>query len=109
MGYGDDSILQLILGGTAVCRCDPGVEFRRLYRFDEEHGFRGPAPKGASDFVELTESLKRCPDTKREFSICLAFLRSQFLIGKSDIISLRPQQDAASRVSTVKYVSKSDL
>jgi hypothetical protein len=73
MGYGDDSILQLILGGTAVCRCDPGVEFRRLYRFDAEHGFRGPAPKGASDFVELTESLKRCPDTKREFSICLAF------------------------------------
>jgi hypothetical protein len=31
MGYGDDSILQLILGGTAVCRCDPGAEFRRLY------------------------------------------------------------------------------
>jgi hypothetical protein len=73
MGYGDDSILQLILGGTAVCRCDPGVEFRRLYSFDEKRGFRGPAPKGASDFVELTESLKRYPDTKREFPICLAF------------------------------------
>src|SRR5260370_30199034 len=72
MGYGDDSILQLILGGTAV-RCDPGVEFRRLCSFDEEHGFRGPAPKGASDFVALTESPKRCPDTKREFSVCLAF------------------------------------
>ena len=26
MGYGDESILQLILGGTAVCRCDPGAE-----------------------------------------------------------------------------------
>ena len=73
MGYGDDSIMQLILGGTAVGRCVPGVEFQRLYRFDEEDGFRGPAPKGASDFVELTESLKRCPDTKREFSSCLAF------------------------------------
>ena len=73
MGYGDDSMMQLILGGTAVGRCVPGVEFQRLYRFDEEDGFRGPAPKGASDFVELTESLKRWPDTKREFSICLAF------------------------------------
>jgi len=30
-------------------------------------GFRYPAPKGASDFEELTASLKRCPDTKREF------------------------------------------
>ena len=29
--------------------------------------FRCPAPKGASDFEELTASLKRCPDTKREF------------------------------------------
>jgi len=33
----------------------------------EKLGFRCPAPKGASDFEELTASLKRCPDTKREF------------------------------------------
>jgi hypothetical protein len=26
-----------------------------------------PAPKGASDFKQLAVSLKRCPDTKREF------------------------------------------
>ena len=35
--------------------------------FAEKLVFRCPAPKGASDFEELTASLKRCPDTKREF------------------------------------------
>jgi hypothetical protein len=33
----------------------------------EKLGFRRTAPKGASQFKELTASLKRCPDTKLEF------------------------------------------
>jgi len=39
----------------------------------EKPGFRRTAPKGASQFKELTASLKRCPDTKLGFSaICEA-------------------------------------
>jgi len=40
---------------------------RMMQALAEKLGFRCPAPKGASDFEELTASLKRCPDTKREF------------------------------------------
>src|ERR1017187_2126155 len=34
----------------------------------EKLGFRRTAPKGASQFKELTASLKRCPDTNPIFS-----------------------------------------
>src|SRR6266852_1238577 len=58
-GTGDEPVSYLILGGAAV--------YRMMWALAEKLGFRCPAPKGASDFEELTASLKRCPDTKREF------------------------------------------
>jgi hypothetical protein len=36
-------------------------------QFAEKVGFQCPAPEGASEFKELTASLKRRPDTKHEF------------------------------------------
>jgi hypothetical protein len=33
----------------------------------EKVGIRFPAPEGASDFEEVTASLRRCPDTNPEF------------------------------------------
>jgi hypothetical protein len=36
-------------------------------QFAEKLRLLCPAPKGASEFKELTASLKRCPDTKLEF------------------------------------------
>jgi hypothetical protein len=48
-------------------------------RAAEKVAFRCPAPKGASDFEEVTVSLKRYPDTNRSFSAaCTAALRPGF-------------------------------
>ena len=58
-GTGDEPVSRLILGGEAV--------YRMMQALAEKLGSRCPAPKGASDFEELAASLKRCPDTKREF------------------------------------------
>ena len=58
-GTGDEPVSRLILGGEAV--------YRMMQALAEKLGSRCPAPKGASDFEELTASLERCTDTKREF------------------------------------------
>src|ERR1019366_8915086 len=42
-----------------------------IFMGNPDCGKISPAPKGASDFEELSASLKRCPDTTR------SFLRSQ--------------------------------
>src|SRR5208337_368650 len=39
-------------------------------RLRREPDSRCPAPKGAADFERLTASLKRCPDTRRDFFCC---------------------------------------
>jgi hypothetical protein len=44
-----------------------GRLFTKLYRLLKNSVFDVQPLKGASDFEELTASLKRCPDTKREF------------------------------------------
>src|ERR1700674_652869 len=51
-------------GGPFGSRSDTSQRLKSLLK---KLGFRWSAPKGASDFEELTASLKRCPDTKREF------------------------------------------
>src|SRR5260370_17714415 len=43
-GTGMTRYLQVILGGTAGFRCDPGVEFRRVLGFFLNYAFRSPAP-----------------------------------------------------------------
>jgi TldD protein len=40
--------------------------WRSVIQAAEKVGFQRPAPEGASDFEELTASLKRCPDTNPE-------------------------------------------
>jgi hypothetical protein len=48
--------------GTASTRA---LTLKGREEFAEKLGFRCPAPKGASDFEELTAPLKRSPDTKQ--------------------------------------------
>jgi hypothetical protein len=62
MGYGDDSILHWILGGTAVCRSDSGAEFRRLYRLPKNSLCAPQSPSAAKASNEnglLIEAVNR--------------------------------------------------
>src|SRR5258708_28544767 len=48
-----------------------GKSIFRIARTSAANSLLCTAPKGASEFKELTASLKRCPDTKLEFSSTL--------------------------------------
>jgi len=97
-GTGDDSILHLSLGGPAVYRRDPGAEFRRLYCLLKNSlcAPQSPSVAKASNEKRLLTAANRCATQNqtedRVFHHSVLLLRSQFLIGKSDIISLRPQE-----------------
>jgi len=64
MGYGDSSMLHLILGGAAVYRCDPRAEFRWLYAVEVRvpdlelrYNFASPAGDAASRVSTLGDDV----------------------------------------------------
>jgi len=62
-----NSDFDLVLKGRGFSRTVSAAKSIAALQIAEKPGFRRTAPKGASQFKELTASLKRCPDTKLEF------------------------------------------
>src|ERR1039458_1719435 len=69
----------------------------------EKVGCRRPAPKGASDFEELTASLKRCPDTKPEFFRSLLEFQRHQRQEQSRIAGDGQQNQQRSKIQDVEY------
>jgi hypothetical protein len=69
-----------VVEAAEVAGLVPDGQFSVLSKTSTARQFaENPAPKGASEFGELTASLKRCPDTKRElFSKLFGVGRSGF-------------------------------
>jgi hypothetical protein len=65
----------------------------RLNRLLKNPVFDGPTPEGVSDSEELPASLKRCPDTKREF---LSTVKPKFVATAWGAV-----EEAAEKVSCV--------